>query len=75
MTDYTKISTHDVDNLEYAGRSSNAVGAIGAGALVYKGCADRLLKAALVQKLDPSITGNAALVITDRGRAFLSAHR
>jgi hypothetical protein len=68
MMGHTKIWPSDVENLEWVGRSSGATLTDEAGAA-------RLLIVGFVQKLDPSIAGNAALVITDTGRRYLTEHR
>ena len=68
MIGHTKIWPSDVENLEWVGRSSGAT-------LNDEASAARLLIAGFVQKMDPSIAGNAALVITDEGRRYLTLQR
>jgi hypothetical protein len=74
MIGYTTISPDDVKNLEYV------AGAVGSwhdskGAFIEEASASRLLIAGFVQKVDPSIAGNAALVITNEGRRYLTLQR
>jgi hypothetical protein len=69
MTDYMRISPDDVQRLNWVRESPGGVTTTDS-AFVYL-----MSMAGLVQTVGTTVAEHMALVITDKGRKFLAAHR